>query len=122
MWGTIILFFAVLWILQILLSAMQLKHYQKTIREMSKHSSGYLGVGVDKRKLGVGSVVVLVCDTNGTVIESKKMYGVTVFQRFSLNESAVNKHIDDLNTGEDDKLFAATSMAISNIKTQMKAS
>lgn len=123
MWGSIIMLFAFLWVMQILLAARQLKHYQMTVTEMSNYDSGYLGVGVDKRKLGVGSVVIIVCDVSGEIIASKKMHGVTVFQRFTQNDVVVKRHIDELaNLIEDQKYSLATKMAIRNIKTQMQAS
>lgn len=121
MWGTIIVVFALLWVVQIILSVVQMKHYQKTIKEMSKHSSGYLGVGVDKRKLGVGTVVVIVCNKNGMIIDSKKMHGVTVFQRFSNYENLLNMHINKIAFNQKDKLHHATNMAIDNIRKQIQA-
>ncbi|MFS0675168.1 transcriptional regulator GutM [Ornithinibacillus sp. 179-J 7C1 HS] len=121
MWGTIIVVFALLWVVQIILSVVQMKHYQKTIKEMSKHSSGYLGVGVDKRKLGVGTVVVIVCNKNGMIIDSKKMHGVTVFQRFSNYENLLNMHINKIVFNQKDKLQHATNMAIDNIRKQIQA-
>ena len=119
MFGLLIGLFVGMWALQIGLTALQLKHYKKTVQEMSKRSSGYLGVGVDKRKLGVGSVVILVCNKDGIVVDSKKMYGVTVFQRFSHYNELIDKHIDHIDLREEDKLYAATQLAVKNIKTQI---
>src|SRR5690625_101173 len=110
-----------MWVLQIGLTALQLKHYKKTVQEMSKRSSGYLGVGVDKRRLGVGSVVILVCNQYGIIVDSKKMYGVTVFQRFSQYNELIDRHIDRIYLKEEDKLYTATQMAVKNIKTQINA-
>ncbi|TSB47255.1 transcriptional regulator GutM [Alkalicoccobacillus porphyridii] len=83
MWGWLIGLFTATWILQLLLTRVQMNHYQKTLKEMSKRSSGYLGVGIHKQRLGIGSIVILVTNQDGRVIEGRKMAGVTVFSRFS---------------------------------------
>lgn len=122
MWGYIIGLFVSMWLLQILLSYLQLKHYNKTIREMSQgKSSGYLGVGVDKRKFGVGSVIIIVCDNEGVVIESKYLKGVTVFQRFKENKDIIHQHIDELLDESHIQFNLATEMAVKNIYSQMHA-
>ncbi|MEI3605152.1 transcriptional regulator GutM [Pseudogracilibacillus sp. SE30717A] len=119
MWGYIIIGFVLMWVLQIVLSAFQLKHYNKTIREMSQGKSGYLGVGVDKRRFGVGSVVIIVCDKDGYVTESKTLEGVTVFQRFKENKTILNEHIDGLLNDDHEHFSVATKMAVDKIYSQM---
>lgn len=81
MWGWFIVLFAAVWLLQLWMTKAQLKNYHDTIRELSRRSSGYLGVGIQKQKLGIGAVAILVTDETGTVVESRLMHGVTVFSR-----------------------------------------
>ncbi|PES95308.1 hypothetical protein CN510_16220, partial [Priestia megaterium] len=77
MWGAFIVIFIVLWLLQFLMTKKQLKHYYQTVKEMSNHSSGYLGIGVDKKRFGTGTVLIMVTDVKGTVIDCRIMSGVT---------------------------------------------
>lgn len=51
MWGYLLGGFVSLWLLQIYLSTLQMKHYKATVQDMSRRDSGYLGVGVEKRNL-----------------------------------------------------------------------
>lgn len=82
MWGWLIGLFAATWVLQLLLTRIQMKNYQKTLKEMSNRSSGYLGVGIHKQRIGIGSIVILVTNQDGEVVDGRKMAGVTVFSRF----------------------------------------
>lgn len=119
MWGYIIVGFVLMWALQIILSSFQLKHYNKTIKAMSQGRSGYLGVGVDKRRYGIGSVIIIVCDKDGIVTASKILEGVTVFQRFKDNKAILNEHIDGLIQEEHRHFSPATKMAVDKIHSQM---
>jgi glucitol operon activator protein len=74
--------FIAAWFLQIALSFIQNRHYQQTVREMAHQGSGFLGVGVAKRRFGIGSVVILVTDRNQVVTQAQELTGVTVFGRF----------------------------------------
>ena len=38
------------------------------LSRICKRVTGYLGVGVQKRKLGVGTILILVTDLEGTII------------------------------------------------------
>jgi glucitol operon activator protein len=96
-WGILIIFFVFAWVLQVILSYYQNKHYGQTIRKMSAaHDSGYLGVGVIKKRLGIGSVVILVSDLSGLVVDAKELTGVTVFSRFTSNQELNGKKIEQL--------------------------
>lgn len=88
---------------------------------MSKRSSGYLGVGVKKERLGTGVVVIIVTDINGIILEFKKLEGVTVFARFkevtNFNGLSLNECKQKI---KDNKLGFAVSMAIEKIHLQME--
>jgi len=120
-WGTLILVFVGMWLLQVFLTWLQTRNYRWTIREMSAYGPGYLGVGVAKRKLGVGSVVVMVADLSGKVVEAREMTGVTLFARFRTNSELTGKSIDELQslTGDDSRT-EAIRMAAERIREQRK--
>lgn len=71
--------FVSLWLLQIYVSTLQMKHYKTTVKDMSRRDSGYLGVGIGKKKLGSGMVIILVTNKEGIVEGCRVMSGVTVF-------------------------------------------
>ncbi|MDC3424567.1 transcriptional regulator GutM [Aquibacillus sp. 3ASR75-11] len=120
MWGAFIAIFAGIWLLQIILTQVQVKHYRDTIKRMSKRASGYLGAGVEKRKLGVGKVVIIVCDEDGTIVDSQLMSGVTVFARFKTFNEIIGESIYHLqDKAELEDLQVPISMAIKNIEGQL---
>lgn len=120
MWGWFIVLFAAVWLLQIWMAKAQLKNYHSTIRELSRRRSGYLGVGIQKQKLGIGAVAILVTDEAGTVVESRLMRGVTVFSRFEPFTKYIGMTLEavleDLN---DEPMDLAFKMAIEMIEAQM---
>lgn len=120
MWGWFIVLFAAVWLLQIWMAKAQLKNYHSTIRELSRRRSGYLGVGIQKQKLGIGAVAILVTDEAGTVVESRLMRGVTVFSRFEPFTKYIGMPLDavleDLN---EEPMDLAFGMAIEKIEAQM---
>ncbi|MFB1083094.1 transcriptional regulator GutM [Jeotgalibacillus sp. JSM ZJ347] len=120
MWGWFIVVFAGIWILQIIMTKIQLKNYQATLKKMSSRSSGYLGVGIQKQKLGIGMIAILVTDENGVLVESQRMKGVTVFSRFETYTEYNGLHIkemkEELNQDTDSQAFM---MAINKIEAQM---
>lgn len=121
MWGWFIGVFVGIWLLQILLTSIQMKHYRTTVREMSKRSSGYLGVGVHKQKLGIGIVIILVSDVNGIIIEGKVLSGVTVFARFKSLDTFNGLTLKECKDQVEDNPFGETvKMAVNKIYSQME--
>lgn len=116
MWGYLLAGFVGLWLLQIYLSTLQMKHYKATVQEMSKRDSGYLGVGVEKKKLGSGTVLILVTNTEGIVEECRVMSGVTVFIKFKNCKRFIGEHISMI---QDDEWSVSLEMAVKKIKQQM---
>lgn len=120
LWGWFIVVFAGIWILQILMTKMQLRNYQATLKKMSNRPSGYLGVGIQKQKLGIGVIAILVTDEAGSLIESQLMKGVTVFSRFEDFPKFNGMHIETLKEKLDEESDGkAFKMAIEKIETQM---
>ncbi|GAB2546157.1 transcriptional regulator GutM [Gracilibacillus alcaliphilus] len=120
MWGVLIAVFVGIWILQLYLSWGQVKHYQKTVRKMSDRSSGYLGTGSMKRKLGIGNVVIIVADESGKIIDSKVMKGVTVFAKFTEFHELKDRYIQDIEPNQFDDVSLSIKAAIENIQAQME--
>lgn len=120
MWGWFVVVFAIAWLLQIWLTKAQLRNYHGTIKKLSQRPSGYLGLGIQKQKLGIGAVAIVVTDETGVVIESQLMRGVTVFSRFEPFTKYIGQSLDMLKTelGED-PVDLALKMAIEKIESQM---
>ncbi|WP_079474723.1 transcriptional regulator GutM [Marinococcus halophilus] len=96
MWGYFIAAFVVIWLAQFYLTFRQMKYYNGMIASMSSRPSGYLGTGIDKRLLGIGTVLLLVTNEAGTVIDAKIMRGVTVFAKFAEAPELMDKNIYEL--------------------------
>ncbi|TWT06426.1 hypothetical protein FQV26_01015 [Planococcus sp. CPCC 101016] len=120
MWGWFIVVFAAVWLLQIWMTKAQLKNYHETIRKLSRRPSGYLGVGIQKQKLGIGAIAILVIDETGTIVESQLMRGVTVFSRFEPFTKYIGLPLDAVKAvlGEE-PVDLAFKMAIEKIESQM---
>ncbi|UJF25716.1 transcriptional regulator GutM [Planococcus sp. 107-1] len=121
MWGWFIAVFAGVWLLQIMMTKIQMKNYQLTIKKMSKRPSGYLGVGIQKQKLGIGVIAVVVVDDNGVILESQLMKGVTVFSRFEPYTDYNGLHMEEIkNKAKDESVAQAFKMAFEKIESQME--
>lgn len=120
MWGWFIVVFAAVWLLQLWMTKAQLKNYHGTIKKLSRRPSGYLGVGIQKQKLGIGAIGIIVIDEAGTVVESQLMRGVTVFSRFEPFTKHIGLTLDALKAelGEE-PADLAFGMAIEKIESQM---
>lgn len=116
-WGYLILLFGCLWLLQVVFTYFQNRHYGQTIHEMSmSHSPGYLGVGVVKQRFGTGCVMILVSDLSGKIVQAKELTGVTVFSRFRPVSDLIGKSVQTLYQSTDDQPRArAIKMACERI-------
>ncbi|RFB33351.1 transcriptional regulator [Brevibacillus sp. VP] len=95
LWEALILFFIGMWLCQIYLTLRQMKHYRQSIHEMRQQSTGFLGVGVQKSRFSIGSVVILTTDQNGIITRCKRMTGVTVFATFKEIPELIGKQLED---------------------------
>ncbi|MBZ5202333.1 hypothetical protein HU147_13985 [Planomicrobium chinense] len=121
MWGWFIVIFAGIWLLQIILTKVQLKNYQTTIKRMSNRSSGYLGVGIQKQKLGIGVIAIAVTDEDGVIVECQLMRGVTVFSRFEHFTEYDGLHMEEVKRSLDQEPAGqAFNMAFKKIEGQME--
>jgi glucitol operon activator protein len=96
-WELVILVFVFVWILQVVFSYVQQRHYGLTVHNMcEQYKTGYLGVGVVKKRFGISSIVILVSDVAGVIVAAKEMTGVTVFSRFRPIREFAGKHMEEL--------------------------
>ncbi|QZN88157.1 transcriptional regulator GutM [Vagococcus lutrae] len=72
------------WLLQIILSIIQQKHYLKKVNELKNSSHGHLGVGISKSKfnLGVGIILIITTTEDGKISNYLIMKGISTFSRF----------------------------------------
>lgn len=63
-----------------LFTFVQIKSYNKKIREMKQY--GMVGIGMKKGRLTPGNIILLAVDKKGTVVRCERMKGISVFARF----------------------------------------
>lgn len=83
-----------LFILQALLTYIQIKTCDKKIKEMRR--KGTVGMGAVKGKMKAGNIIILACDEEGYISDACIMQGITVFARFKPIKDIYNKHIGEL--------------------------
>lgn len=120
MWWVLFLVFICLWLLQVWLTSRQVSHYRQTVQLMSNQESGYLGVGVEKKRFGKGTVMIVVSDVTGQVIDCKVMSGVTVFSKFEEYKHFIGKSIHQRVTDVEEDIAKVYVIAIRKIEEQIK--
>lgn len=97
-YGGLVILIIIFWIIQFLFSMLQNKDYNRVIREMRSYHSGYLGVGIARSKLnfGPGTVIILVLDNEGTILDLREMYGFSVFARFKQKGKMIGRPVEEL--------------------------
>ncbi|WP_434578199.1 transcriptional regulator GutM [Thermoanaerobacterium thermosaccharolyticum] len=115
--AVVFLFF--LLFLQGCLSYLQAKNYINKLKELKK--KGIVGVGVNKGKLSAGTIIMLVSDRNGTILDCEELHGVTVFSRFKKNNiyKGINIYNFDATKNRDSKRNNVLLKAIEEIKNQL---
>jgi glucitol operon activator protein len=114
-----IMIFAGMWMLQILFTVWQANHYRRQLHLMGKQESGYLGVGVHRRRFGPGAVVILVTDPEGRVTNCKMMAGMSVWARFRKVPELIGKRLEDCRVEMPKKAkHIALNMAIEKINEE----
>ena len=77
-----------------LFTFVQIKNYNKRIREMKQY--GMVGIGMKKGRITPGSIILLAVDKNGTVMRCERMKGISVFARFQEVDGMTGVEIGDL--------------------------
>ncbi len=75
------------YVLQMILTYFQVKDFRSNVDELRK--KGFIGIGSKKRKLSAGTIVILVSNEFGDIIEGRMMKGFSILARF--------KNLKDLN-------------------------
>lgn len=107
----LILVLAVLWVLQIVGTYFQMRHYRRVLgRITQEESSGYVGVGNAKARFGKGVILILVTNNGGSVVRALRMRGMTVFARFKDVPEFVGMKLADLRDEERKGPYEAATM------------
>lgn len=93
MWHRVLFVIGLFWILQVIMTYFQVKHYQSRIRELRK--KGAIGIGTVKGKLRAGVIIILAVK-NGHVADAEIMKGYSVFARFKRMPGLVGKKVNEL--------------------------
>lgn len=122
-YGGLVFLIIIFWVVQFLFSMFQNKDYNRVIKEMKSYRSGYLGVGIARSKfnLGPGTVIILVLDNEGIILDLREMSGFSVFARFKQKEAMIGKHVENLMQSKSLKVKRkATQEAVSLINGERK--
>ncbi|MER2106605.1 MAG: transcriptional regulator GutM [Solibacillus sp.] len=119
MWWVLFLIFIFLWMMQVWLTTRQVKHYRQTVQVMSDREAGYLGVGVEKKRFGKGTVMIVVSDELGTVIDCELMSGVTVFSKFKKCKRFIGKPLYQELTDVEEDIEKVYQLAVRKIEEQI---
>jgi glucitol operon activator protein len=117
----IVIAFVLLWILQGIGVWFQARRYSAEVNALQDGATeGYLGGGHARKRLGKGSIVMLITDANLKVTKFKLMRGMTIFARFADKTEFVGLSLDELQTllekePEKSSLRVAGISAINNI-------
>ena len=63
-----------------LFTFVQIKSYNKKVRELKTY--GLVGIGLKKGRITPGNIILLAVNKEGTVVRFEKMNGISVFARF----------------------------------------
>lgn len=68
------------YVLQMILTYFQVKNFRSNVEELRK--KGVIGIGSKKRKLSAGTIIILVSNEVGDIIEGRMMQGFSILARF----------------------------------------
>lgn len=113
LFSTLLLVLGLLWLLQILGTWFQMRHYKEVLSGITRAGTeGYVGVGNARARFGKGVILILVSGEDGYVTRALRMRGRTVFARFAELPELVGKHLDELrDEGQAARNEAATMLA-----------
>jgi glucitol operon activator protein len=117
----VILLLAIAWILQIVGTYFQMRHYREILGGITRESSaGFVGVGNAKATFGKGVILILVADENDVVRRALRMRGMTVFARFKEAADLAGLSLDELRAEQregpyDKSTMLAASRAVEQI-------
>jgi glucitol operon activator protein len=99
--GYLILALALVWILQIVGTYFQMRHYRDVLGGITREETeGYVGVGNAKARFGKGVILILVVGENDVVKRALSMRGMTIFVRFKEAPKFIGMGLDELRKEE----------------------
>jgi glucitol operon activator protein len=106
-----IVLLAVAWILQIVGTYFQMRHYREVLgRITSEGGKGYVGVGNAKATFGKGVILILVADEKDEVRRALRMRGMTIFARFKEAPDLAGMSLDELRVEEHEGPYDKSTM------------
>jgi glucitol operon activator protein len=109
----VILLLALAWILQIIGTYFQMRHYREVLSGITREGGeGFVGVGNAKATFGKGVIVILVSDGNDVVRRALRMRGMTIFARFKEALDLAGMNLDELRAeGREEPYDKSTMLA-----------
>jgi glucitol operon activator protein len=109
----VILLLALAWILQIIGTYFQMRHYREVLSGITRDGGeGFVGVGNAKATFGKGVILILVSDGNDVVRRALRMRGMTIFARFKEAPDLVGMSLDELRAeGREEPYDKSTMLA-----------
>jgi glucitol operon activator protein len=109
----VILLLALAWILQIIGTYFQMRHYREVLSGITREGSeGFVGVGNAKATFGKGVILILISDENDVVRRALRMRGMTIFARFKEAPDLAGMSLDDLRAeGREEPYDKSTMLA-----------
>ena len=106
-----ILILAVAWVLQIVGTYFQMRHYREVLGGITREGGeGFVGVGNAKATFGKGVILILVSDENGVVKRALRMRGMTTFARFKEAPDLVGMRLDELRVEDRQEPYDKSTM------------
>ena len=107
----VILILAVAWVLQIVGTYFQMRHYREVLGAITREGGeGFVGVGNAKATFGKGVILILVADENDLVKRALRMRGMTIFARFKEAPDLVGMRLDELRVGDREGPYDKSTM------------
>jgi glucitol operon activator protein len=109
----VILLLALAWILQIIGTYFQMRHYREFLSGITREGGeGFVGVGNAKATFGKGVILILVSDGNDVVRRALRMRGMTIFARFKEAPDLAGMSLDELRAeGREEPYDKSTMLA-----------
>lgn len=109
----VILLLALAWILQIIGTYFQMRHYREVLSGITREGGeGFVGVGNAKATFGKGVILILVSDGNDVVRRALRMRGMTIFARFKEAPELAGMSLDELRVeGREEPYDKSTMLA-----------
>ena len=120
-WTWILLAVAVVWILQMVGTHVQMSHYRSVLGGITREGGkGFVGAGNAKARFGKGVILILVSDEDGIVKRALRMRGMTVFARFEEAPDLVGLSLEELRREDREGPYEkATMLAVRRVVEQI---